>query len=264
MSEVNGGEGGNTHEPGAGEPGSTGSTLDFIPEQYREASWATKYSTAEDFFKGVEGMSKLIGNKEIVEGIKLPGEDATEEDYSKFFNSIGRPETSEAYDLEKVQMPEGYNLEDTQREFRELAHKAGLSQKQASALYKGYMENQKNHFEKASQPVELDMGKITKEAFPEDTEKNFTLAKKGATSLGLADKLDEEGLSANPLVLKLCAEIGKLSSEDNFQDGKGSMDTPESINAKIKELQSNPDYMNSLDKQNQVYELFKQLNSLKG
>lgn len=133
---------GDNNADGAGNP-NTSSVDEFtwVPEDYREDykndETLKKYTSQEDFIKAMLDDRKANGT-----AIKLPGTDATEEDWNNFYNKLGRPENPEGYDLSK-ELPEGLEFnEELYDGFVENIHKAGLTKKQADALYTWY--NNKN------------------------------------------------------------------------------------------------------------------------
>jgi hypothetical protein len=239
-----------------------GSALDFIPESYRAASWATKYTSADDFFKGIDNLSKLAGQKQVVQGLQAPGESATEEEWSKFFGQIGRPEAADKYALpEDVSAPQGVNLEEERKTFTALAHKNGLTQRQAAGLFKDYMAGLSEQATKAQAGAKLSHEEALKGAFGDDAEAGLVQAKKGAQALGIGDKLDAAGLSTNPLVLQLCAKLGELAGEASFESGKAT-DNKETIMERAKKLQTSPAYWTDPKVFAEVEELYKRANGL--
>jgi hypothetical protein len=203
------------------------SGLDFIPEAYRQDPSFAKYKTQDDFFKGFQNLQKLVGQKQIVEGLKLPEENASEQELNDFYNKLGRPESADKYELPSdLQVPEGYNLDEVSQNFKSIAHKNGIPQKQAAALFKDFIEVEKQNFIKSQEQVKLSFDKAVIEAFGNEYKNDLGSAKKAAKALGIADKLDSEGLSANPTVLKVLAKLGEHYGEDSFEDGtSGSKET---------------------------------------
>lgn len=238
-----------TQTPSAGNPGSTAqpapsaSGLSFIPEAYRNAGWATKYTSEEDLWKGVDNMAKLVGQKQVVQGLQLPGEEASPEEVNAFYTALGRPESADKYELPKdLAVPEGYNIDEVSQNFRNLAHKNGIPQKQAAALFKDFIELENQNFQKSQETVTKDFEAALKTAFPQDAKTGLDLAKKGAKLVGGGDILDQAGLSTNPIVLQLCAKLGELSGESNFVKPDGNTDTKASILEEAKRIQATPEY----------------------
>lgn len=233
--------------------------LDFIPEAYKSASWATKYKTPEDFFKGIEHMAKVVGQKQVIQGIQPPPENATEEELNAFYAQLGRPEAADKYALpDDIQAPEAFDVAAAKKSFSELAHKNGLTQKQAASLFKDFMETEvKEHQENEASKVKS-FEDAVKIAFPDDPDAGFALAKKGAKAAGIGNKLDAEGLSTHPAVLKLCAELGKLVGEDTVI--KGNAESTETLQEKALKLQRSPEYVRGdKDVHRQVQEIYQRL-----
>lgn len=223
-------------------PAPTSGPLDFIPEQYRGEAWATKYKTADDFFKGFDNLTKLAGKKEVTEGLKLPGEEASPEEWEKFYQGLGRPESFDKYELPKdLEAPEGYDLDAAREHFSKFAHKNGLTQKQAQGMFKDFLEFEKENFAKAQTEAKLTFDKAVVKAFGEDYQKDLALAKKAAKALNIGTTLDEEGLSAHPVILKMAAELGKYVGEDTFVD-PGNTESKESLKERTLRLQRSPLY----------------------
>lgn len=91
------------------QPGDTpgGKFLEALPEAYRQKDWAQKLSQhenpQEEFYKQFDNQVSLIGRK--TEGIKLPGEGATEDDWKNFHKSIGVPDTVDGYAYKLPELP---------------------------------------------------------------------------------------------------------------------------------------------------------------
>lgn len=231
--------------------------LDFIPEEYRESSWATKYNNPNDFFKGIENMSKLVGQK--TEGVRLPGEDATDEDWDSFFNSIGRPESPDKYDLKTDIKVEGFDMKEEASIVSEIAHKSGLSNVQAQKLFDNY-----SNYIKENAPQSRSNEEILSEAFGDKAEEKFKLAKRVSDTLGLGDKLDEAGLSKEPLVLQLLADVGSRMKESSLIDARGSNDSIEEVQAEIDKIRKSKDYFRDISLSQKVEKLTRKLHSMKG
>ena len=79
--------------------------------------------------------SYLDAETRLNEPLKRPADDAPEEEKSRYFAQIGRPESPDNYDFGQVQLPEGVKIgEDTDKFARDVAFKLGLSSDQANEL----------------------------------------------------------------------------------------------------------------------------------
>jgi hypothetical protein len=98
-------------------------------------------------FKDVSGLAKsYVETEKYFEGaVRIPGEGATDDDWSSFYGKLGRPDTAEDYDFEKAEMPDGmeYNS-DFEKQYLEMAHKNGYSNAQVKAGYDWYNGISKN------------------------------------------------------------------------------------------------------------------------
>lgn len=243
-------------DPAPGQSQAQSDWREIIPESFREASWATKYKTADDFFKGVDWMNQTIGKKNVVQGIELPGEDAKPEDWDAFYNSLGRPEKPDGYELPELKdIPEGFVLPEDKQFWANMAHKHGLTKKQAAGLFSEFMQDMSERYKSAlegsaSAMVEAakkrmqESADVLKGEWGDDFGANLNLAKRAAEHLGILDSLDQSGAGNDPAVLKLAAELGKMLGEDNMRRGdpSGGGMTKEEALAKITAIKASPEY----------------------
>lgn len=117
----------------------TGTTDAFawVPEDYREEfrndSTLNQFTSQDAFIKAMLDDHKANGA-----AIKLPGENATDEEWSKFYDRLGRPASSNDYGLSK-DIPEGLDFnEEFYNEFTREIYTAGLTKKQAEKIYNWY------------------------------------------------------------------------------------------------------------------------------
>lgn len=243
-------------DPAPGQSQAQSDWREIIPESFREASWATKYKTADDFFKGVDWMNQTIGKKNVVQGIELPGEDAKPEDWDAFYNSLGRPEKPDGYELPELKdIPEGFVLPEDKQFWANMAHRHGLTKKQAAGLFSEFMQDMSERYKSAlegsaSAMVEAakkrmqESADVLKGEWGDDFGANLNLAKRAAEHLGILDSLDQSGAGNDPAVLKLAAELGKMLGEDNMRRGdpSGGGMTKEEALAKITAIKASPEY----------------------
>lgn len=108
-----------------------------IPEQYADRGWTKTIQSQEDLWKQFDNTQTLLGKRPA----GIPVKDAPQEEWDKFYASLGRPETPDKYELsDKFEgLPDGTDLTESRKMAAELAHKIGLSPQQANALWEGYM-----------------------------------------------------------------------------------------------------------------------------
>ena len=108
-----------------------------IPEAYRDRGWAKDIKSPDDLWKLTDNAQSLIGKRPA----GIPTADAPQEEWDKFYQAVGRPSAPSEYKLtdEFEGLPEGVKLDEYKSKAQELAHKIGLSPKQAEDLWNGYM-----------------------------------------------------------------------------------------------------------------------------
>lgn len=125
---------------GLGEGNDNTGTVDafaWVPEDYREEfrndSTLNQFSSQDAFIKAMLDDRKANGA-----AIKLPSENATDEEWGKFYDRLGRPASSNDYGLSK-DIPEGLDFnEEFYNEFTREIYTAGLTKKQAEKIYNWY------------------------------------------------------------------------------------------------------------------------------
>jgi len=127
-------------DSGQGDGDGSGKWYEALSAEYRSDEHVTGHDTLESFVKQGVNAQHLLGRK----GIIPPGEGATEADYAKFFNDLGRPaDRFEGYrveDFPKVERPSGVP-EDQEFESALLkaVYDAGAPQDMAERLYASYL-----------------------------------------------------------------------------------------------------------------------------
>jgi len=189
-----------------------------LPEDIRDSEHLTRYTTLEDAAKGIIEAQKFISSTRAT----VPKEDAPPEEWAKFYGSLGRPENPEGYELAKPEkLPEGFPYsEELEKQWRGWAHKAGLTGKQAKAVYDGYIaasvENF-NQFLTQAGEREAQVEEVLKKAWGANYDQEMKLSRKAAqTFIKSPEDWEALGLALNNderLVL-LFNRIGKAMSED--------------------------------------------------
>jgi len=219
-----GGAGGGTPPGGNGgggtlPPGGGGSGVpDFsslIPQEFKEHPSLKDIKDMNGLVKSYIHAQSMVGADKVV----IPKEGAKPEEIDAFYNKLGRPKTAQEYNLEKLQLPEGFQEQDDQL-VRNFAHSLGLNNKQANDLNKFLlktateaMEEQKTAAATAYKAAETELRKDWGSEF--DT--NMIKARLAINTFGgqeLKDNLEKLGLQDNPLLAKAFAKIGKALSED--------------------------------------------------
>jgi len=245
-------EDGNVIEPGAGgddgdDQGDNGGgqdgggdSRDWIPEDLRDEK-------SLDAIKDVGGLAKsyVEAQKMIGGSVRIPGEDATPEDWDAFHAKMGRPDNPEDYGLVKPDLPEGVEWDEGMVEwFGKASHKAGLSKTQAGALMESWNEIQFNKAHAGQKDMKAALDGL-KESWGDKFDGRVELGLRGIERLLPAEDvtqfkglLDSTGLGNHPLMLKFAYQVGNMLKEDGYimGDGQGGVLGADSAKAKIAEI----------------------------
>lgn len=221
-----------------------GSFLDGLDPEVRPAIEAKGYGTPNDLAKAYIESERLVGAK----GIILPGKDASEDDWNAFYNSVGRPETVEGYDLNGFEPPEGVPWDqDAQAEFMAGAHKLGLTSPQVSGVlnyYKSYVEGLAKADNDARAEVKGAAEASLRREWGSEFDPNLDTAKSIARQLGgdaLIKEIDDNGVGSNVELIKGLHKLAPLLGEDgNLPETivPSVRMTPEAAKAEVKQMES--------------------------
>ncbi|KFB11034.1 hypothetical protein [Nitratireductor basaltis] len=199
--------------------------------------WASE-DGAIDLNKIAEGYRNL--ETHASKSLRVPGEDATPEDWNAFYSKLGRPEKPEGYELKlnSETVPEDFPYDEASAvEFRNWAHEAGLTPHQAQKLHDKFVEYQAGQFGSVKeQAVQKEAGAhreiIQQWGDPESQgyKQNLEFATRAISQLGLKDALVESGVLSQDGALRnakfasAMAKVGKeLYSEDVFANAATGM-----------------------------------------
>ena len=218
-----------------------------------------KDHTALQDINDVNGMAKsYISAQEMIgqQRLPMPVAEADPSEWSRFYDSVGRPigEEGKGYEFDEGSIPEGVQKnEDMENFFRKSMHNAGLSQKQAQAMYKSYndfsgqfTEKQANTTADMEKQWDLDIRQEFGLAYNDQLES----AKAAVEEFGsdnLKQYLDESRLGNHPEMIKFAAKIGTQLLEKGSQGRAGrqgtSVLTPDQAKSEIAQLQGNAQFM---------------------
>jgi len=211
-----------------------------LPEEYRNDP---NIATIPDFTtlaKNYIETKRLVGRKGIIQ----PGEKDPPEKWDEFYKALGRPESPDKYEFVRPELPEGLTYaEDFEKDFREKAHKIGLTGKQARELYDWYVPLTvqwasvgREQLNKAKEELNALWG--------DKVEVNTRLA--SDTFKRFADEDDYrtmfEGpapLGNDPRLVKLFYKVGMAMQEDKFVTGRAPGGVAD-IDQQIAEIERNP------------------------
>lgn len=217
--------------------------FNVLGEEYRNESSITKYDSLDDMAKGLINAQKLIGKK----GIVRPDADATPEQWSDYYNQIGRPTESNMYKYDPIEGAPEVTQEDL-NSFQEFAHSKGFTQDQFQAAIEYQYQLQQNAYQALEQEREAEINETKMSLIDEMGEVEFNAFIKDATqaanTLGLLDVLVDNGLANNKEVLKALAGAKKhLGSDSLVGEHKA---TTLDFDGQLNELRNHPGYSDKL------------------
>lgn len=121
-------------------------------------------------------------------------------------------------------------------EFMHICHASGLTDTQATALFDNVGKLLARTFSEDNAVYNANLEATVTRLWPDQTAKNIAIARRGAQFLKLGNELDREGLSANPLVLRMAHAVGRLVGEDAMRSpgqGKGALPSGEAARAEM-------------------------------
>ena len=181
--------------------------------------------------KDVNSLAKVYVDTKSKVGsmISIPGEDATQEDWGKIYDRLGRPESADGYEI-SMGDDVADDIKETISQFKGKAHEFGLSKAQAESMFKWYTDTEQSINSKAMEAYNAKLAgakdSLQKE-WGDKYDEKMNHANIAASHYGLMQELGETGLINSPAMAKLLAEIGANLNEDTVKGGG-------SINADLK------------------------------
>ena len=111
---------------------SMGDWREALPDDLRDHQALRNISDVSTLAKTMIHAQSMVG----AEKIPVPGKWATDDDWNQVYAKLGRPEAAEMYEFETGETELDQDFVNT---FREVAHKAGLSNRQAQELAGWYV-----------------------------------------------------------------------------------------------------------------------------
>jgi len=212
-----------------------------LPEELQSNPNLEKYSSVESLAKAYINASSMLGRDKL----NMPKSD---EEWGDFYNKIGRPESPDGYEFESPQMPEEMPIDETMMSnFKEMAHQAGLTTKQANELQKWYFGQMGEQFESMVQSSEQEMTEAQnalRKEWGSAYDNKLNQAMRAVREFGgqdLVDSLEEAGVGNNTALIKAFAEAGsRIMGDKNLAGDNEGGRTPGELKAQIAKIQSDP------------------------
>jgi len=240
---------------------------DLLPDEYEGLS--KKYKTPEDLAKAYQSLSQKLSST-----ARVPGPEASSEEWDSFYQKLGRPETPHGYDL-----PEGEKERNVLDPLTKAAHVAGLTKKQWSQLSPVAQEQLVR--DDAAEKEQLDKAREewqegARRRYGEQLEEKLAMAKRSLDTLtnenpDIQQVLSKTGLVDHPAILDMMIERGNAMSDDstptNAVSETGGETDPMKIAQKIRSMMKEPAHTDPRHKDAEVhreeyFELLGKLNEL--
>ena len=246
-------EGANVAEAAEATPeGSEETSEESTADQgWREAIDDDATRKLADRYTSPAAMAKALreANTELSSRVKMPGEDASEEDINKFRKAMGVPDEVAGYNIPKPEHypDEIYNSEEVQGRvngFAEAMHKAGASSSAVEAALQWYwgqeaagQEAMSKYDREHQEAAEAELRKEWGSDY--DGNKNFAqdfVKQYGGEDLLKMELKDGTLLGSNPSFARMAAEAGRRVSEGGLQMGVAGTEAGQDIQKSYDEL----------------------------
>ncbi len=187
--------------------------LEQTPKDFRERIATLGHKEYKEFI--ADALETLEKKDSFV---MKPGEGASEEDWNRFWDTVGRPSDPKEYDLG----PDAQGVD----EFVKAAHKQGLTKEQAKGLYEWYSEYEKQSQEafQNSMAKKIDEAQaLMKKEWGGKYENKISNIKKFVNKYGTPEakkELDNPLIGNSPALIRMFAKAGEELANDKFIQGK--------------------------------------------
>ena len=210
-----------------------------LPEELRNDATLSNFKDIESLAKTVVHQQKVLGSR-----IPLP---KTDEERSELYTKLGRPETSDKYEIEISDDMKPYFRQDDITQFRDVAHNIGLNNEQVAALIEyqqGSIQNQLNGSDSQLAAQRNDVEEGLKKEWGFDYDKQIRSAQRALQVYGDPEIMELMNSEAgnNPAVIKLFARLGAEVTEDMTQNTQNNSVRVSVLDARqeIDEVMSKP------------------------
>ena len=243
-----GGAGDNTPPEGSGAGDNTPPAIDpsrwleFLPEDLKTSSELTRVKSLEDLAKNYVQSQKYISSS-----VRIPGEDAPQEEIDKFYSRLGVPETPDKYEINVAEDFKAVGLvpdESLLEGFKGVSKKNNLTPTQAQGVVDGYLELEA---EKAKALVEqannehAESQQALKKEWRGAYQDNIDLINANLTRIfpeGSLDKLKSSGLLRDADFVKSVYSLTKMLTGDTlYIEGENITNIGNTLADKERELQ---------------------------
>jgi len=195
-----------------------GDNLDWkssLPDDLRNDPTLANFNDVESLAKTVVHQQKQMGSR-----IPIPKD---EEGFNELYGKLGRPDDATGYTTTIPDDMQAYFGDNELSEFKNVAHKIGLNQKQVDALINyqaGAIQNQLQNEPAVLASQKEETEDYLKQEWGLDYSKNIRAAQRALQVYGDEDIMELMNTSAgnHPAVIKLFSRLGAEITEDMTQN----------------------------------------------
>jgi hypothetical protein len=215
------------------------------PDAEAFSSYASRYQDPSSFAKGFVNLRKSFDSR-----IPLPGPDADESQWGEIYDKLGRPSDPTQYQFNHLQdAPELADIEVEAREnFRGVAHRLGLTQKQIDGLTQwndSFRKTQYEAFENAPKYAAEKAKEVLTKKYGPDRDRNLNVYRNTAKQYFGEDldaasrlRLDDGSFALDhPAIVDAFIRIGLERQEDQRGIPMLSSGERESVMSQIQQIE---------------------------
>lgn len=210
-------------DAGAGAGKEAGVSWDSLKGQIpKELAGEKVWESVKDF----PGLAKqFVDSQKMIGGsVRVPKEDATQEEWDKFHAKLGRPESADGYQFPLPEVAHGEWNKDAVGAFKKAAHGLGLTPRQAQGIMTMYADLERQAVKARGGATEARIGELKAE-WGEAFKNNLAIAKSATRQVfgqKFIDMLNRTGLGDDPDLIRGMVRVGKDLMEDGvIEVGEG-------------------------------------------
>jgi hypothetical protein len=217
-----------------------------LPDEYKEHEFVKTFDKPGDFVKtAIEIKTERDGlNDKLGKAIFKPDENATDEQKAAYKLAMGIPDTPDAYELDKPNLPEGFEYNtDMEKWYRETAHKLGLPKDTAKALfgeYNGMVQAiGKAQIEQAEKVRSEGMEKLKTE-WKNEYDGNVAIVKRVQEKIGIDAEtkqwITDHNAENDPVLIKLLLKVAPAFLNDTIPASTSTSTDNRSLDDRAKDF----------------------------
>lgn len=217
------------------------SFFEHLPEDLQNDKTLQQYKDIQSLAKSHANAEKMLGKK----GITIPDEGSSDEEWQRYREAMGVPDSAEKYELPEVELPEGVEggqqYEQFTQNFKQIAHELNLSNQQTAGLFKAYHDWMDREVQQQREQAEKQRAQVADELRQEwgrEYEHNLAASKHAFSQLGVMEQIQQLGLLDDPTMIRLGKQVYDAIGEDTL--GAPGGPTYQDIQSEIQQIRNNP------------------------